>query len=35
MTDVDRRAVAKAFVEAWTCHGDEKQDAQIQKQTMV
>ena len=28
MTDVDKRAAAKAFVEAWTGHGDEKQDAQ-------
>ena len=28
MTDVDKRAAAKAFVEAWTGRGDEKQDAQ-------
>lgn len=28
MTDVEKRAAAKAFVEAWTGRGDEKQDAQ-------
>ena len=28
MTDVERRAAAKAFKEAWTGRGDEKQDAQ-------
>ena len=28
MTDVDKRAAAKAFVEVWTGRGDEKQDAQ-------
>ena len=27
-TDVEKRAAAKAFVEAWTGRGDEKQDAQ-------
>lgn len=27
MTDVRKRAAAKAFVEVWTGHGDEKQDA--------
>lgn len=26
MTDVDKRAAAKVFVEAWTGRGDEKQD---------
>ena len=28
MTDVERRAAAKAFVQTWTGRGDEKQDAQ-------
>ena len=28
MTDVEKRAAAKAFVRAWTGRGDEKQDAQ-------
>lgn len=28
MTDVEKRAAAKAFVETWTGRGDEKQDAQ-------
>ena len=28
MTDVEKRAAAKAFVAAWTGRGDEKQDAQ-------
>ena len=28
MTDVEKRAAAKAFVKAWTGRGDEKQDAQ-------
>ena len=28
MTDVEKRAAAKSFVETWTGRGDEKQDAQ-------
>ena len=28
MSDVEKRAAAKAFKEAWTGRGDEKQDAQ-------
>lgn len=28
MTDVEKRAAAKAFAKAWTGRGDEKQDAQ-------
>ena len=28
MTDVEKRAAAESFVEAWTGRGDEKQDAQ-------
>lgn len=28
MTDVQQRAAANAFIEYWTGHGDEKQEAQ-------